>query len=138
MDGNPVVLGKDVIERLGETGYTPTCGLTRKQWRVYCTLAKYFSEFGYMPTIRELCERLLIKSPNGVICHIKALCKKGWLVHTETTARSLTLVGIRKELVVSQPGSDDYNPKLYLALRHAGLVDDAKVDECNTLEEVGV
>lgn len=34
---------------------------------------------GSSPTIRELCALLEISSPNGIMCHLKALSKKGVL-----------------------------------------------------------
>ena len=34
---------------------------------------------GYLPSYRELADDMDIDSPNGVVCHLKAMAKKGYL-----------------------------------------------------------
>lgn len=46
----------------------------------------------YGPTIREIAAALNIKSPNGVMCHIKALERKGRVRRNPKTARGLQVV----------------------------------------------
>ncbi len=46
-----------------------------------------------IPTIREMCAQFHIRSPNGVICHLKALEKKGVMYKLDTsTARCWRIV----------------------------------------------
>lgn len=45
------------------------------------------------PTVREIGENFGIRSPNGVMCHLKALEKKGYIVRDENLSRSIRLPG---------------------------------------------
>lgn len=47
---------------------------------------------GQPPSVREIGEAFDIKSPNGVMCHLKALVRKGVITMAETQARSIRLV----------------------------------------------
>jgi SOS-response transcriptional repressor LexA len=44
---------------------------------------------GCQPSVRELMERFGIKSPNGAMCHLHALDRKGWIKLNVQTARSI-------------------------------------------------
>jgi hypothetical protein len=48
---------------------------------------------GYSPTVREIGERFGINSPNGVMCHLVALARKGKIRRLEKTARSIVPIG---------------------------------------------
>jgi SOS-response transcriptional repressor LexA len=54
--------------------------LTGCQARVYRAILSHWSEHAVPPTIRELMAACDIHSPNGVVCNMKALRKKGWIV----------------------------------------------------------
>jgi repressor LexA len=45
---------------------------------------------GYLPSYRELCEEMNIASPNGVVCHLKALEGKGYLEIAHNQGYQLT------------------------------------------------
>ena len=51
--------------------------LTEKQLAVYEFIRDKIRTRGYGPTVREIGANFNIKSPNGVVCHLKALEKKG-------------------------------------------------------------
>lgn len=51
--------------------------LTAKQQKVTDCIRRYWATFGCSPSIRDLCAALDITSPNGVMCHLKALARKG-------------------------------------------------------------
>ena len=53
--------------------------LTEKQHEVYDYICSRVAS-GLPPTIREIGAEFGIRSPNGVMCHVKALEKKGWIV----------------------------------------------------------
>jgi repressor LexA len=56
--------------------------LTPKQREIYSFIRGKIQGRGYGPTVREIGVHFQIKSPNGVMCHLKALQKKG-LIHRE-------------------------------------------------------
>jgi repressor LexA len=56
--------------------------LTPRQREIYTFIRSKIQGRGYGPTVREIGLEFNIKSPNGVMCHLKALQKKG-LIHRE-------------------------------------------------------
>src|SRR3954467_15606810 len=56
--------------------------LTPRQREIYNFIRGKIQGRGYGPTVREIGIQFQIKSPNGVMCHLKALQKKG-LIHRE-------------------------------------------------------
>jgi repressor LexA len=56
--------------------------LTVRQREIYRFIRDKIQGRGYGPTVREIGTEFKIKSPNGVMCHLKALQKKG-LIHRE-------------------------------------------------------
>src|SRR3954469_5335371 len=56
--------------------------LTSRQREIYQFIRGKIQGRGYGPTVREIGNQFQIKSPNGVMCHLKALQKKG-LIHRE-------------------------------------------------------
>jgi repressor LexA len=56
--------------------------LTSRQREIYQFIRSKIQGRGYGPTVREIGNEFEIKSPNGVMCHLKALQKKG-LIHRE-------------------------------------------------------
>lgn len=57
--------------------------LTKRQREIYEFLQDKIVNRGYGPTVREIGDHFEIRSPNGVMCHLKALEKKG-LIHRES------------------------------------------------------
>ncbi len=56
--------------------------LTPRQRDIYQFIRTKIHGRGYGPTVREIGQQFGIRSPNGVMCHLKALQKKG-LIHRE-------------------------------------------------------
>ena len=56
--------------------------LTERQQAVYDMIRDLIVQRGYGPTVREIGEQFGIKSPNGVMCHLRALERKG-AYHTQ-------------------------------------------------------
>ena len=56
--------------------------VTDRQRDVYKFIREKIRGRGYGPTVREIAAHFGIQSPNGVVCHLKALEKKG-LIHRE-------------------------------------------------------
>lgn len=55
------------------------------------------AEKGYAPTIRELGDRIGCSSPNGVMCHLKALQRKGLLTFNSNQARTMRVLEVSKK-----------------------------------------
>ena len=51
--------------------------LTERQRRVYELIRELILNRGYGPTVREIGEAFGIKSPNGVMCHLRAFGAEG-------------------------------------------------------------
>src|SRR5688572_23914324 len=70
--------------------------LTQRQREIYDFIRDRIEGRGYGPTVREICQAFDIKSPNGVMCHLKALEKKGLIVREGRSARAIQLVDHRR------------------------------------------
>jgi repressor LexA len=65
--------------------------LTDRQKAVYEFIRDKITNRGYGPTVREIGERFGISSPNGVMCHLKALEKKGLIRRSPNKSRAIEL-----------------------------------------------
>lgn len=78
---------------------------TDRQRRLLRKIVGFAKDNGCMPTIRELADALGVASPNGVMCHLLALKKKGYLDWVPKASRRITLTGLRMQTVYV-PGED--------------------------------
>lgn len=69
--------------------------LTDRQREIYDFIKDKIESRGYGPTVREIGLAFEIKSPNGVMCHLKALEKKGLIKREGFSARAIQLVDFR-------------------------------------------
>jgi repressor LexA len=69
--------------------------LTERQREIYEFIEEKIEGRGYGPTVREIGMAFDIKSPNGVMCHLKALEKKGLIRKERGAARAIQLVDRR-------------------------------------------
>ena len=69
--------------------------LTERQKEIYDFIQTKIDERGYGPTVREIGLAFEIKSPNGVMCHLKALEKKGLIKRELFSARAIQLLDHR-------------------------------------------
>ncbi len=67
--------------------------LTKRQKAVFEFLRDKIVNRGYGPTVREIGERFKISSPNGVMCHLRALEKKGLITREPNRSRAIQLCG---------------------------------------------
>jgi repressor LexA len=65
--------------------------LTAKQKAVYQFIREKIRSRGYGPTVREIGTQFRIASPNGVMCHLKALEKKGLIIREPNMSRAIML-----------------------------------------------
>jgi len=66
--------------------------LTKKQRAVYQFIRDKIRGRGYGPTVREIGDHFDINSPNGVVCHLKALEKKGFITREPNMSRAIQLL----------------------------------------------
>src|ERR1700731_3720155 len=70
--------------------------LTDRQREIYEFIKDKIESRGYGPTVREIGEAFEIQSPNGVMCHLNALVKKGLILRKGRSARAIQLVDHRR------------------------------------------
>lgn len=67
--------------------------LTSRQKEIYLFIKSKIQGRGYGPTVREIGNEFDIKSPNGVMCHLKALQKKEFIEREPNMSRAISLKG---------------------------------------------
>lgn len=65
--------------------------LTDRQHDVFELIRSLICKRGYGPTVREIGEHFGIKSPNGVMCHLRALERKGLIKRSPNKSRAIEL-----------------------------------------------
>src|SRR5436189_2701291 len=65
--------------------------LTSRQKSVYEFIRTKIRARGYGPTVREIGLEFELASPNGVMCHLKALEKKGLIKREPNMSRAIML-----------------------------------------------
>ena len=65
--------------------------LTDRQQKVYEFIRDKIVNRGYGPTVREIGEHLDIRSPNGVMCHLRALERKKMIRRDANKSRAIEL-----------------------------------------------
>jgi repressor LexA len=71
--------------------------LTDKQLKVFNLIRDKMKSRGYGPTVREIGKEFGIVSPNGVVCHLKALEKKGLIIRSPHKSRAIELTDEAKD-----------------------------------------
>ncbi len=82
--------------------------LTKRQKEIYEFLKDKIHNRGYGPTVREIGTQFGIRSPNGVMCHLKALEKKGLITRESHMSRAIQLT--------------EDSPALRMSLKLAGQI----------------
>jgi repressor LexA len=81
----------DCSERNGMNGSGKKITLTKRQREIYEFLRDKIVNRGYGPTVREIGVHFDIRSPNGVMCHLKALERKGLITREQNMSRAIQL-----------------------------------------------
>ena len=66
--------------------------ITQRQKAVLEFISDYIGQFGYPPTFQEIADAFGIVSKHGVVRHLEALEKKGYITRGDTLARSIRIV----------------------------------------------
>lgn len=77
--------------------------LTERQREIYDFIKEKIESRGYGPTVRDIGEAFKISSPNGVMCHLNALVKKGLITREGGKARAIQLVDYQRPGSASVP-----------------------------------
>ena len=77
--------------------------LTQRQREIYEFIREKIESRGYGPTVREIGNGFGIQSPNGVMCHLKALEKKGLITRLEGRARAIQLTDYNRRRAAGLP-----------------------------------
>ncbi len=103
--------------------------LTKKQENVLETIRDYYLDRGYAPSLGELQQLLHINSKRGVVNHLNALEKKGFIIRT-SNARGITLVEEEEyEYLIGIPILGYANAGKPLALANEDNIGTLKVDK---------
>lgn len=79
--------------------------LTTRQMAVFEFIRDKILQRGYGPTVREIGEHFQISSPNGVMCHLRALEKKGLLHRVRKQDRAIArAIELAPEIVAENKG----------------------------------
>ena len=80
--------------------------LTRRQREIYDFVRDKILNRGFAPTVREIGLEFDIRSPNGVMCHLRALERKGLIMRGQNMSRAIQLAdGNQQRLAVRYIGS---------------------------------
>lgn len=71
--------------------------LSRRQTVLLEYIRKFRTTKGYSPSVREMQDYMGIASQNGLMCHLKALKKKGYVEWNHCQARSVRLTDEARE-----------------------------------------
>ncbi len=70
---------------------SPKSVLTDRQQEIYDFVKDKIVVRGYGPTVREIGQNFGIRSPNGVMCHLRALERKGLITRESNMSRAIRL-----------------------------------------------
>lgn len=66
--------------------------MTERQRNIYEFIVSFRDRVGVTPTYREIASAFFIRSTNGVMKHLKALERKGYIEITPYQARGISVV----------------------------------------------
>lgn len=81
--------------------------LTKTQRAILAFWLDHFRQHQRFPAVREACAKFGIKSPNGVVSHLKALEKKGYLQRHKgerSITRAYTVPGLKEAIASAVNG----------------------------------
>ena len=97
--------------------------LTKRQEAVMNFIKEKMRARGYGPTVREIGDHFDIASPNGVMCHLKALEKKGIITREPGMSRAIQIVdGFAEEKGLPLRG------RIAAGVLHEAVEQDERVD----------
>lgn len=98
--------------------------LTKKQKAVFQFIREKIDGRGYGPTVREIGEQFEIQSPNGVMCHLRALEKKGLITREPNRSRAIQ---IASEVIEAETGLP-LRGRVAAGLMHEAIEQNERID----------
>ena len=71
--------------------------LTEREKEILQTIIDYIEDNEYVPSVREICDMVGLKSPSTVHGHLKKLKDKGYIERKENSPRAMKVVKAVKE-----------------------------------------
>ncbi len=65
---------------------------TEPQLRVLVAIEQHLESRGYPPTVRDLCDALGVSSTNGMVSHLEALARKGYIEREAGVSRGIRVL----------------------------------------------
>ena len=65
---------------------------SRRQLQIYDSIVAHVNEYGFAPTVRELCKLTGLASTSTIIGYLKTLEKKGYIKRYPTHPRAITIL----------------------------------------------
>jgi len=90
--GRPTMRNDLLGTRLVAADDAPGEAPTERQMEIYEFIRDKIHSRGYGPTVREIGAAFKIRSPNGVVCHLKALERKGLISRGKNMSRAIELM----------------------------------------------
>ena len=75
-----------------EMNQVSTEDLSKRQTQVYDSIVAHVQEYGFAPTVRELCKLTGLASTSSIVMHLKALETKGYIKRYPTQPRAITIL----------------------------------------------
>lgn len=95
--------------------------LTDRQQQIYDIIKREIGN-GRPPTVRQIGAETGIRSPNGVMCHLNALEKKGYITRDARLSRGIGLVAPSVGTVASIVTAAQNSGRLWTKI-HGGTID---------------
>lgn len=73
------------------TTTTTPAPLTARQREVLAWISEYIETNGFSPSTRDLCRAFGFTGPNGAVCHLQALRRKGCITWVERSPRTVRI-----------------------------------------------
>lgn len=94
--------------------------LTKRQNEIYNFIKYFIEDNNYPPTLREIGVHFGINSTNGVMDHLVALEKKGYIIRDAIKSRAIRLTSLNEKQVIElELNSGLHNEALSIAIFRA-------------------
>lgn len=66
--------------------------ISNRNMIVYNAIKKYMDQYGYSPSVRDICNITQLNSPASVHGHLKRLKEFGYITFTENKSRTIRII----------------------------------------------